>query len=66
MKSLLVNVDAYRRIRLYPEGGLQLEAKVDGIGWILDNDAEVSDSVIGAYLETAIAIVQHAAENFRP
>ena len=62
--QLIVRVDRHRRIKLYPEGGLALECYIEGPGWCVDNDADVSDTVVGAHLADALAILANAAECF--
>jgi hypothetical protein len=51
--KIILKIDKYRRIVINDIGGFDLEAHVDGIGWVLDNDADVSDHVIRSYLEQA-------------
>lgn len=48
--TIVINVDRYRRIRVYKEGGLDLEAYVNGIGWVLHNDADIPDHVINSHV----------------
>jgi len=55
--EITLNVDKYRRIRIYREGGLDLEAFIPGIGWILDNDADIPDHVIDSYVVQARGIL---------
>ncbi len=62
--QVVVRVDEQRRIRLYAEGGLDMEAFVPDVGWVLDNQADVSDATLGAYLIDARNIVADAAANF--
>lgn len=59
--NVVVNVDANRRLRVYPQGGCDMEARVEGIGWVLDNDAAVSDCVLQSYLDNAAAVLQLAS-----
>lgn len=61
MKSVVINVYGDRRIVITQTGGYDLEALVDGIGWVLDNDADIPDHVIEAHLKSAIKALQQAA-----
>lgn len=59
--EILINVDKNRRIRVYPEGGLDLECWIGGIGWVLDNEADIPDHVIASYLQEAHKAIKTAA-----
>jgi hypothetical protein len=64
LKRVTINVDFDRRIQLYPEGGMDLECYVKGPGWVVDNDAEVSDSDLGDVLIQARNIIADKAAQF--
>jgi hypothetical protein len=66
MFSVTIRIDGNRRIKVYPEGGFDLEAFVDGPGWVLDTDADVPDSVIEVYLDRAGVAIQNAMAKLRP
>ena len=55
--EIILHIDKYRRIRVYKEGGLDLEAFIPGIEWILDNDADIPDHVIDSYVIQARGIL---------
>ena len=39
MRQVCIYLNGSERIVIYKEGGCQFESRVDGIGWIVDNDA---------------------------
>lgn len=53
--TVVVKTDAHQRVTLYPQGGLQVEALVSGIGWVVDTDAD-DDAVSSALGRVAEAI----------
>lgn len=55
--QILLRIDDIRRIRVYKEGGLDLETHVKGIGWVLDNEADIADHVIDSYIFEARKIL---------
>jgi len=57
VRNVVVNVDCFRRLVLNPQGGMDLECYVEGIGWCLDNDAVVPDGVIEGHLARAIGLL---------
>ena len=58
--EVIINVDKYRRIRVNNQSGWDLEAYVKGIGWVLDNDADVSDHILNSHISTAITLLNKA------
>lgn len=58
-----ITVDAGRRMVVNEMGGFDLEALVPGIGWVLDNDADVADSVLEGHLTAAIGALCKANGN---
>jgi hypothetical protein len=60
IQSIVVNVHSGARIVLHPQGGLDLEVYVDGPGWVLDNDADVSDYQLHTWLMESLRIVENA------
>ena len=39
--KIILEIDKFRRPVVNDQSGLDLESYVDGIGWVLDNDADV-------------------------
>ncbi len=62
LRRVVVNVDQGRRLVVNPEGGLDLEAFVKGIGWVLDNEAHVDNGDLAACLYQAAELLQGNAE----
>lgn len=60
MIHIVIQVDNDRRIKVYKEGGLDLEFHIPGIGWVVDNDADIPGHVINSYLEMAEQALFHA------
>ena len=56
--KIILKVDKFRRLIINDQSGLDLESYVDGIGWVLDNDADVPDHVIRAHIEAAKGILE--------
>ena len=48
---VIIQIDRYRRIILYEQKRLDLKIYIKGVGWVLDNDAEIPDHVIQGYLD---------------
>ena len=48
--KITLKVDDDRRVVINKHGGLDIETKVDGIGWILDNEADIPDHVVDSYV----------------
>lgn len=63
LNRVIISVDHGRRIILYPEGGLNLEAYVNGPGWVLDNGAELPQGDFESLMGEVKKIVDNAAEN---
>lgn len=55
--KIILKVDEDRRVVINKHGGLDLEAKVDGIGWVLDNEADIPDHVVDSYVHQAKMIL---------
>lgn len=66
IRRVVVVVDGNRRVVAYPGGGLHLEAFVAGVGWVLDDQAEVSDSVLLPLLEAARDALVAACDQLAP
>lgn len=60
MKYVILQIDDSRRIKVHKEGGLDLEILVPGIGWVLDNDADIPNHVLESYLEVASISIDKA------
>jgi hypothetical protein len=63
LQRIVINVDQKRRIVLHPEGGMDLEAFVEGPGWVLDNDAHVPEGDLWAVLYQTLGLVERAEHN---
>jgi hypothetical protein len=55
--KIIIKIDKYRRIAINSQSGLDIEAYVDGIGWVLDNEADIPDHVISGYIKQAKSIL---------
>ena len=66
LQRITISVDHGRRVVLYPQGGWNLEAHVEGIGWVLDNDADVADELLADLLLQARNITADAAAKLCP
>lgn len=69
IRRIIIATQENRRVILYPEGGLEMEQHVAGIGWVIDNDAgfvNASEDELGNLLRDAMAIVGNSAEYFAP
>lgn len=62
IKHVTITLDFYRRVVLYPEGGINVEYLEPGIGWVLDTEAEVDDTALSNLLTRARNIVACAAK----
>jgi hypothetical protein len=40
MRKMVIYLNEYQRVVVYKEGGYQTEEKVNGIGWVLNNDID--------------------------
>jgi len=56
----LLYVDNSHRIRIFAEGGFNLEKHVDGIGWCLESDDTAWQQEKSAFLELAKLCNRHA------
>ncbi len=66
LNRVMIHVDFGRRVRLYPEGGLELECWVDEFGWVMDNDADVADDQLADLLRQAAAVALASADKLTP
>jgi hypothetical protein len=53
MEKVIIQVNRDMRIVVYPQGGLDIESHVDGPGWILANDALITDAEVSIVLSKA-------------
>ncbi len=65
LRRVVISLWGDRRIILYPQGGLEIERKVRGIGWRIDN-GEMADDALQVILDAANAITGHAASLYAP
>lgn len=55
--KIILKVDDDRRVVINKHGGLDLETKVNGIGWVLDNEADIPDHIVNGYVYQAKMIL---------
>src|SRR5688572_6161823 len=60
MLYALIYIDTTHRIRVFTEGGYNLEKNVSGIGWCLEADATAWPQEKSAFLEMAKLCNRHA------
>ena len=74
MRHVLIQIDAHTRLKLYPEGGMECERRIDSInaplmakgGWFIAHEDEWPDkAALLAILESAETLLKHAALNER-
>lgn len=63
MHYALLYLDTYHRLRIFAEGGCNLEKRVDGIGWCLEADQAAYRGEREAFTELARLCLKHA-ENY--
>jgi hypothetical protein len=61
LRRIVVGLWDNRRVILYPEGGLELELNVPGVGWVLDNGDDDPGAELAALLSRDKAVVDSAA-----
>ncbi len=62
MRNIVITLQFGRRIVLYPEGGMDLQRSVDGIGWVNDNAAANADELCREMVSGALSVVRNAAD----
>lgn len=66
IRRIVIDLNFGRRVILYPEGGMDLEAEVPGVGWVLDNDAYVPEPDLAGVLVAAAEVAMEQARNVAP
>lgn len=55
--EVIIKINQFWRIKANNMSGFDLEAYVEGIGWVLDNDNDVSDDILMLYINQAKTIL---------
>jgi hypothetical protein len=61
VQAVFIYLPNEKRIRVHPQGGYDIEQRVEGCGWILDNEAKVNDR---SAICRALSMLQSVAERF--
>jgi hypothetical protein len=62
VRRIILSTYDERRVILYPEGGVEVETFVSGIGWTLDVEGDTPDAEVAGLIRDALAVVTKAAK----
>ena len=67
LRRIVIGLHEDRRVILYPEGGLEIEERVPGIGWCIENNPDRADNPeLLELVKQAADLCSHAACNLAP
>jgi hypothetical protein len=65
LRRIVLSLEEHRRVVLYPEGGLDLECNVLGVGWVLDNGT-YDEKELAALLRQVASLTAEVAAKHCP